>query len=147
MRISVYLTFNGNCREAMEFYQSCLGGTLSFQTVGDAPFSADLPARMRHSILHSSLVNQYLTLSGSDMVPDDGYRPGNSVSLLLQCQSEEELRNCYSKLADGGRETHPLEKTFWGDLFGNLKDKYGHHWLLQCKEEMIKPHSSFKSIL
>ena len=55
MQIQSYLTFNGNCREAMNFYQRCLGGELAFQTVGESPLSDHMPAQMKDCILHSTL--------------------------------------------------------------------------------------------
>jgi PhnB protein len=128
--INSHLTFNGNCREAMTFYQSCLGGELTFQTVGDSPLSAKMPKKMKDSILHSTLSNGSLLLMGSDMVNENGLTRGNAVSLTLNCDSEKEIRNCYKKLSAGGQATHPLDDTFWGALFGGLTDKYGNIWML-----------------
>ena len=128
--INSHLTFNGNCREAMTFYQSCLGGELTFQTVGDSPLSAKMPKKMKDSILHSTLSNGSVLLMGSDMVNENGLTRGNAISLTLNCDSEKEIRNCYKKLSAGGQATHPLEDTFWGALFGGLTDKYGNIWML-----------------
>ncbi len=128
--IDTYLTFNGNCREAMKFYQKCLGGELTFQTVGESPLSEKMPKRMKEYILHSSLINGSLRLMGSDMVGDYALIRGNAVSLTLNCASEKEIRACYKKLSAGGRATYPLDKTFWSALFGGLTDKFGNHWLL-----------------
>ena len=133
--INSYLTFNGNCREAMKFYQKCLGGKLSFQTVGESPLSEKMPKRMKEYILHASLTNGSLLLMGSDMVGDYGLVRGNAVSLTLNCSSEKEIRNCFKKLSAGGLVTCPLDKTFWSALFGGLTDKFGNHWLLNCSPE------------
>jgi PhnB protein len=67
---------------------------------------------------------------GSDMVPESGLVKGNSVSLFINCDSEEETKKLYKKLSKGGKADHPLEDTFWGALFGDLTDKFGNHWLL-----------------
>ncbi len=128
--INPYLTFNGNCREAMNFYKECLGGELFFQTVGDSPLADKMPVQMKESILHSTLTRENLVLMGSDMVADGGLIKGNAVSLMLDCNSEEEIRNCYTKLGEDGEATHPPELTLRGALFGDLTDKYGNHWLL-----------------
>ncbi len=128
--INSYLTFSGNCREAMTFYQNCLGGELTLQTIGESPLAGKMPAQMKECILHSTLTKGALTLMASDMVPDAGLKKGNAVSLVLNCSSEEEVRTCYKKLSKGGSADHPLENTFWGALFGDLTDKYGNHWLL-----------------
>ena len=128
--IQSYLTFSGNCREAMTFYKSVFGGVLNFQTVGESPMSEKLPKKIRECILHSILSNGRLVLMGTDMVPENGLRKGNSVSLVLNCNSESEIRKYYKKLSAGGSADHPLKKTIGGDLFGDLTDKYGNHWLL-----------------
>jgi PhnB protein len=130
MQIQSYLTFSGNCREAMLFYQNCLGGELTFQTVGESPLSEKMPQKMRDCILHATLTKGQLVLMASDMVNGLGLVKGNNVSLSLQCNSEEQITSCYSKLSTGGKADHPLEDSFWGALFGDLTDKFGNHWLL-----------------
>lgn len=129
-KINSYLTFNGNCREAMNFYKDCLGGELSIQTIGESPISDKMPEQMKQSILHSTLIKDQLILMGSDMVGDSGLIKGNAVSLMLDCDSEEEIQRIYSKLSEGGSAEHPLENSFFGAVFGDLTDKYGNHWLL-----------------
>jgi PhnB protein len=129
-QINSYLTFNGNCRQAMAFYQECLGGELMLQTIGESPLSGKMPKKMKDYILHSTLMKDSLVLLASDMVSEKGLIKGNSVSLSLNCSSEKEIKKCYEKLSKGGEQTHPLENTFWGALFGGLRDKYGNHWLL-----------------
>ena len=130
MRINSYLTFNGNCREAMTFYKQCLGGKLSFQTIGESPFSDKMPLKMKESILHATLKKGNMIIMASDMASEKGIIKGNSVSLMLNCSSEKEIRTYYKKLSSGGNADHPLEDTFWGAIFGDLTDKYGNHWLL-----------------
>ncbi|MGC4102123.1 VOC family protein [Ferruginibacter sp.] len=129
-QINSYLTFNGNCRQAMQFYKECLGGELYFQTIGESPLSGKMPEQMKDCILHATLTNNNLVLMASDMVGDNGLIKGNAVSLMLNCSSEKEIREFYANLSDGGKKTHPLEHSFWGALFGDLIDKYGNNWLL-----------------
>ncbi len=130
MKITSYLTFNGNCREAMTFYQECLGGVLELMPIGDSPMADRMPQAMQDCILHARLQTGELTLTGSDMVGEQGLNRGNAVSLMLDCESEAEIRSYYDRLAADGSATHPLENTFWGALFGGLTDRYGNHWLL-----------------
>lgn len=130
MNIYAYLTFSGNCREAMTFYQQCIGGTVQLQTIGESPLAAKMPAKMKDCILHATLKNGALLLMGSDMVSETGLQRGNAVSLCLVCSSEEELRTCYTRLSENGIATHPVETTFWGALLGGLTDRYGNNWLL-----------------
>jgi PhnB protein len=129
-QINSYLTFSGNCREAMEFYKECLGGELVLQTIGESPMADKMPQQMKDCILHSTLTKGALVLMGSDMVSEKGLTKGNAVSLCLNCSDEEEIKRCYENLSKNGEATHPLETTFWGATFGDLIDKYGNHWLL-----------------
>lgn len=133
--INSYLRFKGNCREAMNFYQRCLGGELFFQTVGESPLAAQMPPAMKDNILHSTLTHKDFVIMGSDMVPQSGLVTGNAVSLSLSCDSEEAVRLAYTKLAEGGEATHPLENAFWGAIFGDLLDKYGNNWLLNYTKQ------------
>lgn len=114
----------------MAFYRNCLGGTLTFQTVGDSPLSEKLPEDMKNSILHATLTSGNLVLMGSDMACEDGLIRGNAVSLMLECGSEVDIRTFYEKLSEAGKKNNPIEQTFWGALFGDVTDKYGNHWLL-----------------
>ena len=129
-QVNSYLTFNGNCREAMTFYKKCLGGELVFQTIGESPLSDKMPVQMKKSILHATLTNGNTVIMGSDMVGSKGLTKGNAVSMMLDCNSEKEIRTIYKKLSNGGEATHPLEVSFWGALFGDLTDKYGNNWVL-----------------
>lgn len=129
-QIKSYLTFNGNCREAMNFYKECLGGDLQIQTVGESPLSAQMPAQMKASVLHAELHNNALALMGSDMCSEKGLIKGNAVSMTIDCSTEKEAKSFYKKLSAGGSRNHPLEETHWGAIFGALTDKYGNHWLI-----------------
>lgn len=143
-QIYSYLTFNGNCREAMHFYQDCLGGELTFQTIDESPLSGKMPKKMKDCILHSTLTKGALVLMGSDMVGESGLIKGNAVSLSLNCSSEEEIRNCYAKLSADGKANHPLEESFWGALFGDLTDKFGNHWILNFNKNFNNESASNK---
>jgi PhnB protein len=130
ININSYLTFNGNCREAMTFYTACLGGELTFQTIGESPMAENMPPKMKDSILHATLINGGVIIMASDMACEDGIVKGNTISLMLHCSSEEEIKSCYAKLSADGKANHPLEDTFWGAVFGDLTDKFGNRWLL-----------------
>ena len=127
--INAYLNFNGHTRDAMTFYKECLGGELVMQKVAESPMAAQMPSEMGNKILHSSLTSKGLVLMASDML-GNGIVAGNNVMLCINCSSEEEIRNFYTTLSAGGEQTHPLEVSFWGALFGDLTDKFGNHWLL-----------------
>lgn len=132
-QLIAYLTFNGNCREAMTFYQACLGGQLQLETVGESPTAEQLPQQMKDCILQATLSNGHLLLMATDMVSETGLTRGNAVSILINCHSRQEMRDCFLRLSAGGETTHPIAKTHWGAWLGGLTDKYGNPWLLTCQ--------------
>lgn len=134
VKLNPYLTFNGNCREAMLFYQESIGGELDIQTIGESPLAEKLPADMKLKVLHASLRREGLVLMGTDMTGEKGLLTGNRVSLLLDCSSETEAREIYERLAREGVPSHPLHISFWGALFGDLTDRFGNQWLLHFDE-------------
>ncbi|MES2560035.1 MAG: VOC family protein [Bacteroidota bacterium] len=128
--LCAYLTFAGNCREAMVFYQQCLGGTLSFVTLSDSPVADRLPANAGKYVLLAQLKHSMLTLMATDIVPDEGLVHGNAVSLYLQCNNLQQMEQLYTTLSQGGTQNDPIHQTFFGEWFGNLTDRFGIHWLL-----------------
>lgn len=134
--INAYITFNGNCREAMTFYQECLGGELSLQTTGYSPLCGTLPTRMKDVVLHATLINKNFVLMGSDMADENGLIKGNTVSLLISCKTENEIHRLFKKLSQDSRQITPLQINFWGALSGSITDKYNVQWLLYCAKQM-----------
>ncbi len=133
-QLNPYMTFNGNCRAAMTFYQECLGGELILQTFGEAPMSDQLSAEIKERILHSSLMSNGMALMASDMMGSEPVVQGNTISLSLNCNSDEEINNFFSKLSSGGQITSPLKVEFWGAVFGMFTDQFGMHWLLNYQK-------------
>lgn len=133
MRTVPYLTFAGNAKQAMLFYKKCLGGKLEIQKIGDSPLGKQMPAKMKKAVLHSTLSKKEFVMMASDMVAESGLVKGNAVSIMLDCDNEKEIKNIYKKLSQGGKQTHPVETTFFGALLGDLIDKYGNTWLLHYK--------------
>lgn len=140
-QIHSYLSFNGNCREAMQFYKDCFGGELTLQTIGESPLSDTMPQKMKDCILHATLKKESLVLMATDMVVDNGLLKGNNVSLSLSCANEDELISYYTKLSAGGKANHLPEISFWGALFGDVTDKFGNHWLLSFSEKKNQNNS------
>jgi len=136
--LSPYLTFNGNCREAMTFYQECLGGDLDLQSIADSPMAEQLPRKMRECILHATLTSDHIMLMGSDITPDI-LTKGNANSMILTFNSEDETRRVYATLAKDSEASQPLQLTFHGALFGHLTDKFGNHWLFNLLRVQAKP--------
>jgi PhnB protein len=130
MKINPYLTFNGKCREAMSFYQSCFGGELMLQSVAETPVAAQCPAGMQDQIMHSELTGTDFCLMATDMTPEGKISPGNDMAIAINFDSEKKIRHCYSHLAEEGRVIDPLKDSFWGSLFGVVQDKYGKVWMM-----------------
>src|SRR6478735_5950008 len=122
--INAYLNFNGQCREAMTFYQQCLGGELVMQKISESPMAARVPSEMGAKILHSSLTKENLVLMGSDMMGNNIVK-GNSINLCINCSSTEEVNSFFNNLSSGGKIIEPLHQSFWGATFGVLIDKFG----------------------
>lgn len=128
-----YLNFNGDCRQAMEFYQSCLGGKLDMQTFGDAGMAQD-PA-MKDKIVHAMLESGDIVFMASETMPDMPFTKGNNVHMSLVGTDDAKLRGFFEKLSAGGSVSMKLEKQFWGDVFGTLTDKFGVHWMVNIAEK------------
>ena len=128
-KINPYLTFNNNCREAMNFYKECLGGELSLMTVSESPVANQMPPQYKDAILHSELKSNGFSVMGSDMAPE-ALNDGNTNHMCLICETEEEIKSLFEKLSAGGKIKQPLHEMFFG-LIGSLEDKYGKRWLLE----------------
>ncbi|HET9744273.1 MAG TPA: VOC family protein [Chitinophagaceae bacterium] len=126
--INAYLNFNGLTRDAMTFYQECLGGELVMQKISESPMAARMPSEMGAKILHSSLKKDNMVLMASDMMGNSIIK-GNSISLCMNCSSDEEINLFFNKLSDGARINEPLYQSFWGATFGSLTDKFGITWI------------------
>lgn len=129
-QINAYVTFNGNCHEAMAFYQEALGGELTLLSVQGMPVEARCPAGQEKQIMHAMLVKDDMVLMGTDMIGPAGYKLGNTIALSINCASREEIDTYYANLLQGGYPIKELAKQAWGALFGVVVDKYGLAWML-----------------
>ena len=101
-KLSPFLRFNdGKCREAMSFYKDCLGGDVSFMTMGESPMAKDFPADKHDLIMHSDFSGGKIHFSGSDMMRDTAVI-GDNVGMSLDCDDEKEVDLLFSKLSLGG---------------------------------------------
>jgi len=132
-QLNPYLSFNGNCAEAMEFYKSCLGGELTIQKVGDSPMAKDMPDK-KDQVMHSMLKSGGIVLMASDLVMPGELTQGNTVTLTINGGSPEELKAFFAKLSEGGKVTHDLKEEFFG-WYGDLTDKFGVLWAFQADSE------------
>lgn len=127
-QLNPYIRFDGNAREAFTFYKECLGGELSFQTVGESPMGEHMSDK-KDDIFHAQLKNGKVVLLGSDMVGEEGLKKGNSMVLTLTCDSSKEAKTSFAKLSEGGKVGHPLSEADFGTI-GDFTDKYGIDWFI-----------------
>ncbi|MFC9389121.1 VOC family protein [Streptomyces venezuelae] len=133
-RLNPYLTFTGEAKQALEFYQQVLGGDLSLNTYGG--FGAEAPPGFEEKIMHGMLETPSgFTLMAADNPPGMEHTPGNDFAVSLSGDDAEELRGYWSKLSDGSTVTVPLEKQMWGDVFGMCTDKFGITWMVNITEQ------------
>ena len=131
-----YLFFEGNCREAMEFYKQCLGGELILNTVGDTPGAGEMP-HAKDKIIHAALREgnpPQSTLMASDWLSENKFVAGTNTSLSVNCTSAEEIRTLFESLSAGGKVTQPLADMFWGATYGSFVDRFGIQWMLNYEK-------------
>lgn len=129
--LNPYISFAGEARDAMTFYQSVFGGELTVSTFGESGMSQD-PARAEQ-VMHAHLRTPAgLTLMGADTPEGMEHNPGDNISISLSGGTEEEseLRDYWDKLSEGARPGVPLEQAPWGDYFGMLTDRFGVGWMV-----------------
>jgi PhnB protein len=133
--LNPYLSFEGDCKAAMEFYRDCFGGTLRIMTVGESPMAAAMPAQMHSQVMHASLEAEGIAIMASDMLDGATLTRGNGTALMLQCGSEEEIRRLFGRLSAGGIANTPVKVEFWGAMYGDLTDRFGVRWMLNFEKK------------
>jgi len=132
VRLNPYISFKDNARQAMEFYQSVLGGELALNTFAEYHASED-PAEA-DKIMHGMLETpDGFTLMGADTPNAMEYKPAAGVSVSLSGDDEPKLRGFFDKLSDGGTVVMPMNQAPWGDTFGMVTDKFGIDWLVNAQ--------------
>lgn len=139
--INPYLTFNGNCEDAFNFYKSIFGGNFPYiGRFGEMPPMEGMPVpdSEKNKIMHVSLpIGNNSILMGSDSSEAFGHAnvQGNNFSISINATSQNEADKLYNGLSNGGKQTMPMNKTFWGSYFGMLEDQFGIQWMVSFDEE------------
>ena len=127
-RLNPYISFDGNAREAMQFYADVFGGELNVSTFGEL---GGMEGADGDKVMHSQLdTPSGFTLMASDTPPGMEYAPGNNMAVSLSGDDGGELRGYWDKLSGGGTVTVALEKQVWGDEFGMCIDRFGVAWMV-----------------
>lgn len=133
MAIDIYLNFNGNTREAVEYYAEVFETDAPhIMTFGEAPPdpSHPLPEEAKHLVMHANLKIAGSTVMFSDVFPGMPYVEGNNINLTLMDTDVDKIKSWFNKLKEGGTVTMELQETFWSKCYGSLKDKFGIYWQL-----------------
>jgi PhnB protein len=127
-----YLGFDGNCAEAMKFYESVLGAKInSILTGADSPMASQIPKEFLDRVMNAQLElpGGYLLYAGDSPahIPYEGIK---GVSITLNYDTVEEAEAVFNALSEGGTVTMPFSPTFWAKKFGMLVDRFGVAWIL-----------------
>jgi PhnB protein len=138
MNFTPYLNFDhGECRAAMSFYHSVLGGELSpFMTFGETPAASGVPADMHDRVMHSCLTVGGQSLMGSDTTPACPYEGVKGMHVALTLKGVAQAEKIFAALSQGARKVDmPLQETFWAARFGSFTDRFGTPWLINADKE------------
>ncbi len=127
-RLNPYLNFDGNAKQAMEFYKDVFGGTLTLNTYGEI---GGIEGAGSEKIMHSQLETDLdFALMGADLPPGMEFQPGNNSSVSLSGDDGDALHGYWDKLSGSGQVVVPMEKQMWGDEFGQCVDQNGVAWMV-----------------
>jgi PhnB protein len=126
-----YLAFNGDCADAMRFYERALDGKIELMMSGaESPMAAQMPKEFAHRIMHARLALPGGAMLYAGDAPAQMYQGIHGVSITLNYGSVAEAKKYFERLADGGKVTMAMAPTFWAKSFGMLTDKFGAHWII-----------------
>ncbi|WP_332649096.1 VOC family protein [Lysinibacillus sp. 54212] len=131
MGIHMYLVFNGNCKEAIEFYAEAFGADKpQIMTFGEIPQSSEyvLPEEAKDLVMHARMNILGGDVLFSDNFPGAPFTVGNNLALAVVTGDEGRIRKSFDALKEGGTVRMELQETFWSKCYGSLTDKFGVEW-------------------
>jgi len=132
MKLNPYLAFNGQCREAFEFYEKALGGKITFiQTIGESPMASGMPADSHGRVMHVTLQVGDQVLQGSDTQDGQPSTPAG-ITVAVHFDDAAEGDRVFSALAQNGKIQMPFQETFWAKGFGMVTDQFGTPWMVNA---------------
>jgi PhnB protein len=133
LNLTPFLLFDGNCAEAMAFYQGCVGGELAITRLGDTPMKDHVPPGQHAKVVHATLKSGVIEFSATDWLhPTRKPLPGNMVAMYFNGGTYSELRTIFDNLSVGSDPAllDELRDLPFG-VYGHLADKYGVHWFFR----------------
>lgn len=136
MKMYAYLNFNGNCKEAVDFYAKIFNVEPKTMYFKDMPADPNFPIQdaMKDLVLHAHLEVEGNFLKFSDAMPNAPVTIGDNFNITVSGTDIEKLTNWFNQLAEGGEIIMPLEKTFFSSLYGYVRDKFGIGWQVLYEE-------------
>jgi len=137
MDIIPHLNFNGQCKEAFEFYAKVLDGEIKFSmTWGEMPGGAadQFPPETHKLIMHTTIEVDGNFIMGADS-PPGRYTEPKGISVSITVKSKDKAERVFNALAEGGKVTMPFEQTFWSPGFGMCVDRFGIPWMINTQGE------------
>lgn len=120
-----YITFAGNARDALNFYQSVFGGKVEITTFGDF----NVPDAPVDGVMHGALATDEFAIYGSDAMATGDLGDPARIRIAIAGDDTQTAKATFDGLAQGGTVVTPLEKQMWGDLYGEVVDQYGISWM------------------
>ena len=132
MRINPYLSFDGRCEAALDFYERCLGGKIVYvMTYAQSPMAVQVPPEWSRRIFHATFALGDRTLGAAD-APPGAYRSPQGFSLTLDIDAAAEADRVFEKLSENATVQMPIQETAWARRFGVLTDQFGTPWIINC---------------
>lgn len=132
MKMNPYLAFDGNCKEAFEFYAKCLNGKIEvMMRQADTPIADQLKPEESQRIMHACMTFGDNVLMAGDS-PIGQHRQPSGISVALHIDDPEEAERKFNALSAGGNVHMPLQPTFWAQKFGMFTDRFGTPWMINC---------------
>lgn len=135
MNVNVHFSFNGDCRQAFEFYAKVLGGKVAaMMPYAGTPAEQYAPGGNTELIMHAFMEVANTSFMGADS--GDRYEEMAGAHVSLNYDDVDQARQVFNALSDGGTVQMPFEKTFWAKGFGMVRDRFGTQWMVNVSEEM-----------
>jgi len=130
MQVQPYLSFEGRCEEAINFYKKAMNAEVVHKHYfKEAPDQSMVTPENSGKIMHSMLRVGQTTFMASD-----GRCGGKStfegITMNVMTDTEAEAEKIFAALGDGGQITMPMTPTFFAARFGMVQDRFGVHWMI-----------------
>lgn len=132
MKIQSYLSFKGECQNALNYYKSVFGGNIiNKQTYQDSDI--DIPGNYRNKLQHAELKGDGFHIMGYDAAPDTPITDWTNVQMSIDLENEDTGESIFNELAKGGKVHTPYQKTTWDAYYGRITDQFGINWMINAK--------------